>query len=137
MATPLDELKHSVRVYLLITRSPSPQLATFLLKVLDFVDDPDPARRDAEIAKLSLHIAVGTVFIVHKMMEHVMESTKDDSLRVQSDELLVAVAKTRQIDDPIVAKSVLLVQLAAAMRILGGKAKVNLPSILDCDGKPL
>ncbi len=137
MATPLDELKHSVRVYLLITRSPSPQLATFLLKVLDFVDDPDPARREAEIAKLSLHITVGTVFIVHKMMEHVMESTKDNSLRVQSDELLVAVAKTRQMDDPLAAKSLLLAQLAPAIRTLGGKAKVNLPSILDCDGKPL
>ncbi len=134
----LEELKHSIRVYLLITRSPSPQLATFLMKIVDFLDDEDQERRRREMGKLALHIVVGSVLLVQKLMQHQMESAADDPpLRLRCDELIVAIGKTRRMDDPIAAKNFLLKTMADGLRELSGRSKITFPAIADCAGNPL
>lgn len=139
----LEELKHSIRIHLLVMQGPSAQLAVYLVKLIDIIEDSDHNRRSAEIGKLAFGIIEAVALQVHQSIDKYGQQAAIRSLpfpeHVQSkgDNLLVVVGKSRSLPDKAVAKSALLKEIAAALRDLSSYTKIQYPTITDLAGNPL
>lgn len=139
----LEELKHSVRIHLIVNAGATAQLAVFLVKIIDFLEDEDDVRRRAEMAKLSFAIVEAVALFVQQSIDQraSQAAAKGQVFPVQvqhkGDNLLVVVGKARQLPDKIVAKQGLLKEVAEALRSLTTYTKASYPEILDAKGNIL
>ncbi len=140
---PLEELKHSIRTHLLIMQGPTPQLAVFCIKLVDFLEDQDPDRRRSEMGKLSFAIAEAVAIHVQQSIDvRAQQATAKghqfpQQVQHKSDHLLVVLGKSRSLPDKSAAKSALLKEIAEAMRSLSTYTKAKYPDITDTAGNIL
>lgn len=139
----LEELKHSIRIHLLIMQAPTPQLAVFLVKLVDFLEDTDPARKRAEMAKLMFSIVEAVALHVQQSIDARAQQAGakghqfPKQIQDKSDHLLVVLGKSRGLPDKIAAKSALLKEIAEALRGLSTYTKAKYPDITDIAGNIL
>ena len=135
----LAELKHSIRTHLVVMGGPTPQLAVFLTKIIDFLEDKNVERYCVEMARLSLVIVEAVALHVQQSID--ARAAKDpnfpSSIRNKSDNLLVIVGKSRGLEDKMVAKGAILKEVAETLRALSTYTKSKYPSITTADGKLL
>jgi hypothetical protein len=135
------ELKHSVRVHMTVTHGPSPQLAAYLTKTIDFLEEEDQTLRLHEIELLACSIIEGAAFYVQQAIDGTIrkaheKGTKAPKLKDLSDRLLVAIASARRTRD-MAAKNVLLTVLAEVMKELTLRTNSAYPVIVDKNGAEL
>lgn len=139
----LNELKHSVQLHVTLMNGPSQQLAAFLLKVIDFVEDHDEKRRDSEIGKLAYIIVESlAVFVQRSIDDRAQKAEAQDikfppRIKQAGDNLLVVIGKSRSHDDKIGAKNVVLRAIADALRELATFTKADYPTITDSQRREL
>jgi hypothetical protein len=139
----LKELKHSIRLHLLIMDGPTQQLCAMLLKCPDLLGDNDPVRRDNEASELAFTIVEGiALYILRSIDERYMRSKSNgqplpDFVKEAGDKVMVKVGQYRGDPDKLKAKKQVLRSVADALRALGSHTKVIYPDIYDSDGNQL
>lgn len=139
----LRELKHSVRMHVLIMGGPTQQLCAFLLKTIDFFEDNNPVRRNQEVLSLSFSIIEGVALFVQKSVDERADKAKSmgqefpHRIRLASDNILIMVGKSRNLENIIAAKYAVLKSVADALRELGAFTKAVYPQIIDANGNVL
>lgn len=156
-ATPaLAELKHSIMMHMRMHAGVSQQLAVFLIKVLDYVDElyealrQESPKRDATLAKVNANMANLAYAIVESVGIFVQQSIDDRRNRAETlkqefpsqvsrlgDEILIVIGKTRGLPDKISAKNAVLQVTANALRGLSGYTSAKYPSITDSNNVEL
>lgn len=133
------ELKHSIRIHLLIMAGPSQQLCAFLIKTIDFIEDTDLSRRRNEMLALSFHIIEAVGIHVQKSIDLRAAKAPEmpDHVKRRGDEILVIIGKSRGLPDKIVAKNAVLRTIAEALDALGSFMKSTYPTLFDSKGNPL
>ncbi len=143
MADPLTELKHSVHTHVVVMQGPTAQLAVFLLKVLDFIDDPDRERQQAEAVKLSYYIIEALAIYVQQVIDQRAAQAGPrghafpESVKIKGDQLLIVVGRSRSLPDKIVAKIAVLREIADCLRALAAHTGAKYPEIMDSEGHML
>ncbi len=138
-----DELKHSIRTHLLIMAGPTQQLCSFMIKLIDFMEDSDSERKRQEMATLSYNIIEGLALYVQRSMDERAEKAKTTghpfppNVQQASDDILVIVGKTRSLDDKISAKYVVLKTMSQALKALSTYTKAQYPQFTDASGNIL
>jgi len=139
----LKELKHSVRTHLVMMNGPTQQLTTFLIKVVDFLEDSNIQRRNTEALNLSYSIIEGVALYVQRSIDErsdkakAMGQTFPVGINLASDNILVLIGKSRNLDDRIAAKSAVLRVVAEALRELSTFTRAVYPDIFDSNGNIL
>lgn len=139
----LEELKHSIRMHLLIMQGPTPQLAVFAVKLIDFLEDDDVGRKNAEMAKLSFVIVEALVIHIQQSIDAKAQQAVikghifPPHIQHRSDNLLVVLGKSRGLPDKIIAKNALLWEMAEALRSLSDYTRAKYPTLTDISGNPL
>lgn len=139
----LEELKHSIRMHLVIMQGPTPQLAVFLIKIIDFLEDNDNVRRREEMAKLAFAIVEAIAIHVQQSIDGRAQQAAakgqqfPTGIQHKSDNLLVVVGKSRSLPDKITAKNALLRETAEALRSLSTFTKAKYPDLTDSAGNIL
>lgn len=139
----LEEIKHSVRTHLVIMQGPTPELAVFLVKLIDFLEDQDSARRRSEMGKLAFAIVEAVALHVQKSIDSRAQQAVAKGqqfpkyIQDKSDNLLVIVGKSRGLPDKIAGKSAILKEIAEALRSLSTYTKARYPDITDLAGNIL
>ena len=135
----IRELKHSVRIHLLIMAGPSPQLCAFLVKTIDFIEDVDIDRCRNEMLALSFHIVEAIGIHIQRSIDvrAAKVSGMPEHVKRRSDEILVIIGKSRGISDKIAAKNAVLRAMAEALDALGSFMKTTYPTIFDSKGNQL
>jgi hypothetical protein len=146
----LEELKHSIRLHLLLQAGPTPQLCVFLVKVFDFIDDLykvlalADGHREELLEKIAKEMDVVSFSIVETIALFVQRSIDDrmtkaasqgqtapESVRRHGDEIFMTLGKCRGLPDKIAAKNMLLKGVAEALRALATFTKASYPEIRD------
>lgn len=139
----IDELKHSIRIHMLILGGPSQQLCAFLLKIIDLIEDDKSERRLEETSRLAFSIievvgihtqqAIDSRYEVSRKKEHIMP----ESVRRKSDSILVAIGEARSTDDMVLAKNHILIAVASALDSLSTFTGSTYPTLFDSTGNRL
>ena len=141
----LDELKHSIKVHMILSAKPTEQLCVFLLKVVDAFETNDKEVRDSEMANLSFTIVEGIATFIHKSIDERIQKSKaikspfPQAVSHQCDEILILIGKGRQVisdvnstfKDKQNAKNVVLKGIANALRALATQTKAVYPDLYD------
>lgn len=139
----LEELKHSIRIHLLINQGPTPQLAVFLVKLVDFLEDPDPTRKKTEMGRLVFSLVESVAIHIQQSIDARAQQAAAKGhqfpkhIQDKSDHLLVVLGKSRGLPDKLAAKSALLKEIAEALRSLSTYTKARYPDITDIAGNIL
>lgn len=139
----LEELKHSIRTHLVIMQGPTPQLAVFCVKLIDFLEDMVPIRRCDEMSKLAFSIVEAVALHIQQSIDtHAQRASGKNvqfpkNIQDKSDHLLVVLGKSRGLPDKISAKSALLKEIAETLRALSTYTKAKYPDITDIAGNIL
>ena len=139
----LRELKHSVRIHILLHAGPSPQLAAFLVKTIDFLEDKDPIQRKQEMLDLAFNmIEAIAVYTQRTFDDRIQKGAKQgreasSELKARGDNILVVLGKSRSLPDRIAAKNAVLRVTAEAMDALGVFMQATYPTLHDSVGNPL
>jgi hypothetical protein len=134
------ELKHSIRVHMIIANGPSSKLCEYLLKLLDMFDDADKNVRDKETFELAFAIVEAVALNVHRSIDERYERAKNlrqpfpADLRAVNDNIMVHVGKLRSSDDKVTAKNIVLKATAEALRKLSAYTQAAYPDIYNADG---
>lgn len=135
-----NELKHSIRMHLLIMAGPTQQLCTFLVKLIDFMEDDKKDRKEKEMLGLSYSIIEGLALYVQRSIDERATKAKSAGsmlpidVAAASDEILVVIGKTRNLDDKRNAKYAVLRTVSEALKSLGNYTKAQYPQLTDADG---
>lgn len=133
----VEELKHSIQLHIILMTDMTKQLGQFLLKLIDFIDDNNITRRNAEMYKLSYLIIETLAVFVHQSIDDRADKAAEQGInfppriKQAGDNLLVVIGKTRGHDDKIVAKNIVLRAIADALRELSAFTKAKYPTITD------
>jgi len=150
-ATPaLAELKHSIMMHMRMHAGVSQQLAVFLIKMLDYVDElyealrQEPSEREKTLNKVKTNMENLAYVVIESVGMFVQQSIDDRKNRAEnlkqefpnhvsrlSDEILIVIGKTRGLPDKISAKNAVLQVTANALRGLSGYTSAKYPSITD------
>lgn len=139
----IGELKHSIRIHLLIMAGPSQQLCAFLVKVIDLVEDTDIPRRQAETLQLSFNITEAIAIHVQQAIDARDKVSKQkgnpmpENIRKHADEIMIAVGRARSHMDKVEAKNSVLQAVAKALDALGSFTKAVYPTLFDSAGNKL
>ena len=139
----IGELKHSIRIHLLIMAGPSQQLCAFLVKVIDFVEDTDIERRRSETLQLAFNITEAIAIHVQQAIDGRNKISKEkgnpmsENIRKHADEIMIAVGKARSHSNKVEAKNSILQTIAKALDALGTFTKAIYPTIFDSAGNKL
>lgn len=139
----LHELKHSIRLYLLVMNGPTQQLCLYLLKCVDFIDEDDAvkekhANTEKEMFDLSYSIIEGMSVYVHRHIDDLFKENKlPKNIQQDVDEILIMIGKTRSLDDKSVAKDALLSSVAKALRCVSNANGTKYPNITNSSGVTL
>jgi hypothetical protein len=137
------ELKHSIRIHLLIMAGPSQQLCAFLVKLIDLVEDIDIPRRKTEALQLAFSITEAIALHVQQAIDARDRLSKQtdqnmpESVRRHADEIMIAVGKARGHTNKIEAKNSILVAVGKALDALESFTKGVYPTIFDSAGNRL
>ena len=133
----IEELKHSIRIHLLIMAGPSQQLCAFLIKVIDLVEDEDLPRRKAETLGLAFNIVEAIAIHTQQAIDarNVVSKEKNApmpaSVRQHADEIMIVVGKARSHPDKVEAKNSVLAVVGKALDALGSFTGAIYPTIFD------
>jgi hypothetical protein len=137
----LDELQHSVYTHAMIQGGPNPQLCVFLTKLLDFLDDVYAAcqyedSRSARLADVEVEIIALSFHIIESLAVWLATSVNDDKfpahLRHQGQQLLILIAKVKQLPDKLAAKDIVLRAIADMIRSLkAANPNIAYPDVKD------
>lgn len=138
----INELKHSIKIHLLIMSGPSQQLCVFLMKLIDLIEDTDIDRVNAETAQLSFSIIESVAIHIQNAIDTRYSSSKDDNkmpehIRRHADEIIVAVGKSRSHMNKIEAKNSVLSAVAKALDALSSFTGAVYPTLFDSAGNQL
>lgn len=139
----LAELKHSIRIHALVMQGPTPELAVYLIKVIDFLEDTDQTRREAEMAALSYKLIESVALHIQRSIDDRLRKLAAEGkpvplqVQVRGDHLLVVVGQTRNLPDRIVAKNAVLKEVAECLRALAAHTGSKYPDITDSVGRIL
>ena len=139
----IGELKHSIRIHLMIMAGPSQQLCVFLVKVIDLVEDTDIVRRKSETLQLAFSIieaiAVHTQHAIDTRTKVAKEKgiPMPENVRKHADEIMIAVGKARSHSNKIEAKNSILQTIAKALDALGSFTTAVYPTLFDSAGNKL
>lgn len=143
MQSAFKELKHSIRTHLLIMAGPTQQLCSFLIKLIDFMEDGDNERKVSEMETLSFNIVEGMALYVQRSIDERAEKAKATdnpfpaAVQQAADEILVMVGKTRNHADKTQAKYAVLQSVGVALKTLGNVTKAQYPQFTDANGNVL
>ena len=132
--TPPEELKHSIKMHLTVMNGPTPQLAVFLIKIIDFLGDCHD--HSHAIEKLSYAIVEAIALYVHQSIDTSIKRGEIKS-SVSHDKLILLMAKNRDQTDLGLAKLALLKEVANRYRELAVVTNAKYPILTDCDGNIL
>lgn len=139
----ITELKHSIRIHLLVMAGPSQQLCAFLVKVIDLVEDEDLPRRKAETLQLAFNVTEGIAKHVQEAIDardRVAKQTgkpMPENVRRHADEIMIAVGKARSHPNRIEAKNSVLAAIGKGLDALGTFTTATYPTIFDSAGNKL
>lgn len=139
----LDELKHSVRMHLLIMAGPTQQLCAFMIKLIDFMEDDNIERRNSEMLSLSYSVVEGLALYVQRSVDEKMSIAKSQGATLPQevisagDEILVAIGKVRSMADKRAAKAIVLKSVSQALRSMSIYTKAQYPQLTDASGNVL
>lgn len=139
----LEELKHSIRIHLMVMGGATSQLAVFLVKLIDLIEDADPVRKNEETAKLAFALVEATALHVQQSVDAraaqaiTRRQPFPTSLQAKSDNLLIIIGKSRGLPDKIVAKNAVLKEVAETLRALSNYTKARYPDMTDVSGNIL
>jgi tagatose-1,6-bisphosphate aldolase len=134
----LDELKHSIKIHLLLMNGPSQQLCAFLIKLMDFIEDDDKKRKQEEIDSLSFSIIEGLAFYLHRYIDEQV-SKKEIPMYVKeaSNNLLIKIGESRNLNDKIEAKYVVLSAISNSLKRLAEFTKSDYPRLFSAKGSEI
>jgi len=139
----IGELKHSIRIHLMIMAGPSQQLCVFLVKVIDLVEDTDIVRRKSETLQLAFNIieaiAIHTQHAIDTRAKVAKEKgiSMPENVRKHADEIMIAVGRARSHSNKIEAKNSILQTVAKAFDALGSFTMAVYPTLFDSAGNKL
>lgn len=139
----INELKHSIRVHLLIMAGPSQQLCAFLVKTIDLIEDSDLDRKQQETIQLSFNIIEAVAIHVQQAIDARAKIAKEKSnpmpenVRAYSDQILIALGKARGHTDKSAAKTSILASVGKALDALGTFTGAVYPTLFDIGGNKL
>lgn len=139
----IEELKHSIRIHLLIMAGPSQQLCAFLVKTIDLIEDDDKKRRDQETLQLSFNIIEAVAIHVQQAIDARAKVAKEknnimpENVRAHSDQILIALGNARGHADKSAAKTAVLSSIGKALDALSTFTGAVYPTIFDIDGNRL
>ena len=119
------------------------QLCSFLIKLIDFMEDTDSQRKTQEMIALSFSIIEGMSLYVQRSMDERAEKAKisgnafPPSVQQASDDILVVVGKVRSLDDKKQAKYAVLRTVNHALKELSAYTKAQYPQLTDLSGQPI
>lgn len=137
------ELKHSIRIHLLIMAGPSQQLCAFLVKTIDLIEDNDVERKQQETLLLAFNIVEAIAIHVQQAIDARAKIAKEKSnpmpenVRVCSDQILIALGKARGHTDKSEAKTAILSSIGKALDALSTFTGAVYPTIFDINGNKL
>lgn len=139
----LDELKHSIRIHLIIMNGPTQQLCSMLLKLPDILGDADSARRNKEVIELAYLIIEGVALYVQRSIDERAERANNQgqmfpqAAKLCGDNILVMIGSHRSSSDKMAGKLAVLKSVADALRGLSVFTKAIYPDIYDSNGVQL
>jgi hypothetical protein len=139
----IQELKHSIEIHIMIMGGPSPELAVFLLKIIDFLEDDDQERLDKEMNYLAFAIVEAIAIHVQKHIDKRRDEIRKrggdfpEAVAKKNGDILIAIGKARHIEDKVEAKIFVLQAIADALRELSTVTKSTYPTITNSYGKSL
>lgn len=139
----LDELKHSIRIHLIIMNGPTQQLCSMLLKLPDMLGDADSTRRNKEVMELAYLIIEGVALYVQRSIDERAERASNQgqmfpqAAKICGDNILVSIGTHRSSTDKMTGKLAVLKSIAEALRGLSVFTKAIYPDIYDSNGVQL
>jgi hypothetical protein len=139
----LLELKHSIKIHMLIMAGPSQQLCAFLIKTIDLLEDEDQDRKQQETLQLAFNIIEAVAIHVQQSIDSRAKQAKEKSnpmpehIRINSDNILITLGRARGHDDKRAAKNAILASIAKALDDLSTFTGSGYPVIFDADGNIL
>ena len=136
----LDELKHSIRMHLLVMQGPSQQLCAMLLKMPDIMGDEDTTRRDKEALELAFVIVEGLALYVQRYIDDKASHASNNNMefpknaKLAGDNILVAVGMFRNNEDKVQSKNAVLRSVSEALKALSASTNNTYPEIYDSNG---
>lgn len=137
------ELKHSIRMHLLIMAGPSQQLCALLVKVIDLLEDESPERRKNETMQLAFNVTEAVALHVQQAIDARDKLSKQkgnpmpENVRKHADEIMIAVGKARSHPNKIEAKNSILQAVAKSLDALGSFTGAVYPTLFDSAGNKL
>ena len=135
MNTPLEELKHSIKIHLTIFGGATAQLSVYLIKLIDFLEDTNVDRRRAEMLSLTFSVVEAAALRVNQSI--ITKSTQPNfppALRKQNDDLIFSIGANRNLSDKVVAKYAVLKEMSGALKLLSSYTGTNYPDITTAAG---
>jgi hypothetical protein len=135
----VKELQHSVRTHFVVLGGPTAELSFSLMKVIDFLEDDDCKRRTDEIVGLAFNIIEFLAMNVYKSV--CVYSNGDDKfptiIKDSCGILLATVEESRNLQDKIAAKGIVLNKIVEVLRLLSSYTGLKCPIITTVDGRIL
>lgn len=134
----LHELKHSIQTHVMILNGTTPTLSTFLIKLIDCLEDDDENRVIADILNLSYVIVEHMAIYIQQSLD--MRDQKNElpsRVKQKRDDILVTIGKCKSLKDKVAAKNAVLSAASKAIRELGVHTRSKYPAITDSKRQPL
>jgi hypothetical protein len=131
------ELKHSIQTHVTICGGPTPDLALYLLKVVDLLEDTDTERRERETLALAMALTESVAMQVTQSIDErarkaeILQQPFPPKIKQAGDMILMTMGKCRSLPDKIGAKNSILASVASALRELAAFTHATYPAILD------
>lgn len=139
----LEELKHAIRVHVLIMNGPSQQLCVYCTKLIDILEESDMAKRNEELDILSYSITEAIALFLQTSIDQRLEKARSigqaipQHVKSSSDNIMITIGQSRGIEDKKMAKLSVLKSISAALKALSSFTKSVYPEILDVNGNPV
>jgi len=133
------ELKHSVNLHVNLCNGPTAELAMFMIKVVDFLEDNDKDRVELEIKQLAYLIIESLGVFLQRHIDKKLQNVENppQSLLDASSNILVVIGKQKHNKDFLANKGLVLAAMAESLRELSKFTNSQYPPITDCFQKPL
>lgn len=139
----ITELKHSIKIHLLIMAGPSQQLCAFLVKTIDLIEDNDQQRKEQETLQLAFNIIEAVALHVQQAIDARSKialqknNPMPENVRAFSDQILISLGNTRSHPNKSDAKTALLSSIGQALDSLSSFTGAVYPSLYDINGNRL
>ena len=139
----ITELKHSIKIHLLIMAGPSQQLCAFLVKTIDLIEDNDQQRKEQETLQLAFNVIEAVALHVQQAIDARAKialhknNPMPENVRVCSDQILISLGNTRSNKNKSEAKTALLTSIGQALDLLSSFTGAIYPTIYDINGNKL